>query len=221
MEAGRLDGPRPQQVRRPSPLRASPEDEATRSSSRSIAKPGRPTTRPSTSRRWRAAMARSRPRPGRAGALHDHVQDHVRGRGRPSAGRRRGAHEVSPRPPSRYADRTDRRVPLQGGQGFLAQAEDLHPAHAAGHRDRPQGQERPEAPGIHDLALQPVVDEDMDKLSLFAETAGGGAAVNKRRARTSPAPRSRRSRTSSAWPPRSSSLRNLAARPSGRQSLLS
>ena len=32
-----------------------------------------------------------------------------------------------------------------------------------------------------DLALQPVVDEDMDKLSLFAETAGGGAAVNKRR----------------------------------------
>ena len=32
-----------------------------------------------------------------------------------------------------------------------------------------------------DLALQPVVDDDMDKLSLFADTAGGGAAVNKRR----------------------------------------
>ena len=32
-----------------------------------------------------------------------------------------------------------------------------------------------------DLALQPVMDDDMDKLSLFAETAGGGAAVNKRR----------------------------------------
>jgi hypothetical protein len=32
-----------------------------------------------------------------------------------------------------------------------------------------------------DLALQPVVDDDMNKLSLFAETAGGGAAVSKRR----------------------------------------
>ena len=32
-----------------------------------------------------------------------------------------------------------------------------------------------------DLALQPVVDDDMDKLSLFADTAGGEAAVNKRR----------------------------------------
>jgi hypothetical protein len=32
-----------------------------------------------------------------------------------------------------------------------------------------------------DLALQPVVDDDMDKLSLFAETAGGDAAVSKRR----------------------------------------
>jgi hypothetical protein len=32
-----------------------------------------------------------------------------------------------------------------------------------------------------DLALSPVVDEDMDKLSLFAETSGGGAAVAKRR----------------------------------------
>jgi hypothetical protein len=32
-----------------------------------------------------------------------------------------------------------------------------------------------------DLALQPVMDDDMDKLSLFAETSGGGAAVNKRR----------------------------------------
>jgi hypothetical protein len=32
-----------------------------------------------------------------------------------------------------------------------------------------------------DLALSPVVDEDMDKLALFAETAGGGAAVSKKR----------------------------------------
>ena len=31
------------------------------------------------------------------------------------------------------------------------------------------------------MALQPVVDDDMDKLSLFAETAGGGAAVDKKR----------------------------------------
>src|SRR5690349_3875918 len=32
-----------------------------------------------------------------------------------------------------------------------------------------------------DLALSPVVEEDMDKLALFAETAGGGAALSKRR----------------------------------------
>jgi hypothetical protein len=32
-----------------------------------------------------------------------------------------------------------------------------------------------------DLALQPVVEEDLDKLALFAETAGGGAAVSKKR----------------------------------------
>ena len=32
-----------------------------------------------------------------------------------------------------------------------------------------------------DLALEPVVDEDMDKLSLFSETSGGEAAVSKRR----------------------------------------
>jgi hypothetical protein len=32
-----------------------------------------------------------------------------------------------------------------------------------------------------DLALEPVVDEDMDKLALFAETAGGEAAVSKKR----------------------------------------
>jgi hypothetical protein len=30
-----------------------------------------------------------------------------------------------------------------------------------------------------DLALTPVDDEDMDKLSMFTETAGGGGAVNK------------------------------------------
>jgi hypothetical protein len=32
-----------------------------------------------------------------------------------------------------------------------------------------------------DLALEPVVEEDMDKLALFAVTAGGGAAVSKKR----------------------------------------
>jgi hypothetical protein len=32
-----------------------------------------------------------------------------------------------------------------------------------------------------DLALTPVDDEDMTKLSMFTETAGGGAAVNKKR----------------------------------------
>jgi Radical SAM superfamily len=32
-----------------------------------------------------------------------------------------------------------------------------------------------------DLALQPVVEEDLDKLALFAETAGGGAALSKKR----------------------------------------
>jgi hypothetical protein len=32
-----------------------------------------------------------------------------------------------------------------------------------------------------DLALSQVVEEDLDKLALFAETAGGGAALSKRR----------------------------------------
>ncbi len=32
-----------------------------------------------------------------------------------------------------------------------------------------------------DLALEPVVEEDLDKLALFAETAGGGAALSKQR----------------------------------------
>jgi hypothetical protein len=32
-----------------------------------------------------------------------------------------------------------------------------------------------------DLAVEPVVEEDLDKLALFAETAGGGAALSKRR----------------------------------------
>jgi hypothetical protein len=32
-----------------------------------------------------------------------------------------------------------------------------------------------------DLALSPVVEEDLDKLALFAETAGGEAALSKRR----------------------------------------
>ncbi len=32
-----------------------------------------------------------------------------------------------------------------------------------------------------DLALSPVVEEDLDKLALFKDTAGGGAALSKRR----------------------------------------
>jgi len=32
-----------------------------------------------------------------------------------------------------------------------------------------------------DLALQPVIDQDFDKLALFAETAGGEAALSKKR----------------------------------------
>ena len=32
-----------------------------------------------------------------------------------------------------------------------------------------------------DLALSPVVEEDLDKLALFAETAGGEAALSKKR----------------------------------------
>jgi hypothetical protein len=32
-----------------------------------------------------------------------------------------------------------------------------------------------------DLALEPVAEDEMDKLSLFADTAGGGAAVTKKR----------------------------------------
>ena len=32
-----------------------------------------------------------------------------------------------------------------------------------------------------DLALEPVIEEDLDKLALFAETAGGEAALSKRR----------------------------------------
>jgi hypothetical protein len=32
-----------------------------------------------------------------------------------------------------------------------------------------------------DLAVEPVVEEDLDKLALFAETAGGGAALSKSR----------------------------------------
>jgi hypothetical protein len=32
-----------------------------------------------------------------------------------------------------------------------------------------------------DLALSPVVEDEMDKLALFADTAGGGNAVSKKR----------------------------------------
>ena len=32
-----------------------------------------------------------------------------------------------------------------------------------------------------DLALSPVVEDEMDKLALFADTAGGGDAVSKKR----------------------------------------
>jgi hypothetical protein len=39
----------------------------------------------------------------------------------------------------------------------------------------------PERLAYSDLALEPVIEEDFDKLALFAETAGGGAAVIKKR----------------------------------------
>jgi hypothetical protein len=32
-----------------------------------------------------------------------------------------------------------------------------------------------------DLAIEPVVEDEMDTLALFADTAGGGAAVSKKR----------------------------------------
>ncbi len=59
VEAGRLDGTRPQQVRRPSSLRASSEDGRRGVRADLSRRPGRPITRPSTSRRWHAAMAPS------------------------------------------------------------------------------------------------------------------------------------------------------------------
>ena len=46
------------------------------------------------------------------------------------------------------------------------------------------GQKVKNDPARHDysdLALEPVVEEDLDKLALFAETAGGGAALSKKR----------------------------------------
>ncbi len=39
----------------------------------------------------------------------------------------------------------------------------------------------PQRHAYSDLAMEPVVDEEMDKLALFAATAGGEAAVSKRR----------------------------------------
>ena len=58
----------------------------------------------------------------------------------------------------------------------------MSPPGLAGLADRPEGQERSRRLDVHsDLALSPVVDEDLDKLALFAETAGGGAALSKRR----------------------------------------
>ncbi len=94
VEAGRLDGPRPQQVRRPSSLRASSEDE--RRGVRAGLSRGVEVLLHARAHRDGGAPARrdTRPQSGRTRALHDHVQDHVRGRGRASTGRRRGAHEV-------------------------------------------------------------------------------------------------------------------------------
>ena len=113
VEAGRVDGPRPQQVRSPPSRRAPSEDE-------------RRGVLPDLSRLLAGLLhARAHrdggappwldqgPQSRRAGPVHDHVQDHVRGRGHPSAGRRRHAHEVPPRPPLRHADRAGRRVPLE------------------------------------------------------------------------------------------------------------
>ena len=90
-----------------------------------------------------------RPQSRRARAVHDHVQDHVRGRGHPSAGRRHRAPEVPARPPLRHEDRAVRRVPLQAGARELEEAQDLRAARLAGLAHRPVGQERPQAPRIH------------------------------------------------------------------------
>jgi hypothetical protein len=117
--------------------------------------------------------------PGRARPVHDHVQDHVRGRGHPSAGRRHRAPEVPARPPLRHADRavgvfhwklaveTVKKLKIYGRLPGRAGAS------ASGSRIDSKRLE------YTDLALQPVVDDDMEKLSMFTDTAGGGGAVNK------------------------------------------
>jgi hypothetical protein len=46
---------------------------------------------------------------------------------------------------------------------------------------RLEGQTRSKCLVYTDLALETVIDEDLDKLVLFAESAGGGAALSKRR----------------------------------------
>ena len=55
-----------------------------------------------------------------------------------------------------------------------------------------------------DLALSPVVDEDLDKLAMFAETAGGGAAVSKRRGEDLARAKVAAKQNQHGWPRRSS-----------------
>ena len=154
------------------------------------------------------------PQPGRAGPVHDHVQDHVRGREHPSAGRRHRAPEVPPRPPLRHADRADRRVPLEAGARDLAASSRSTGASPgrAGASARRSGT-IPSATSTPTSRWSRWSTRTWTSSSLFAETAGGGAAVNKRAARTSPAPRSPQPRTSSASKRRNSRAHWLGAAP--------
>ena len=156
-----------------------------------------------------------RPQSGRAGAVHDHVQDHVRGRGRPSAGRRHRAPEVPARPPLRHEDRAVRRVPLQAGARELEEDQDLRggsPGRAGASARTVKND--PKRHEYTDLALEPVVEEEMDKLSLFADTAGGGARSSSRSAaRIWPAPRSPPPHNAPAPGRRIAAIRRPVSRP--------
>ncbi len=176
-----VDGSGPQQVRPPSPRRASPEDE-------------RCGVRADLPRRLahllharahrdggQAPWLDSRPQPGRAGPVHDHVQDHVRGGGvHPLEG---GVVRMKYRRDRRYG------MPIESVGVFhwklaLETVRKLKIYGRLAWQGWRIGQKVKNDPKRHeytDLALQPVMDDDMDKLSLFADTAGGGAAVNKRR----------------------------------------
>ena len=87
--------------------------------------------------------------------------------------------------------RADRRhgmpiVPIglfhQAGGRELEEDQDLRPPGLAGLADRPQGVKNGIEPlRIHGSRAVALVDGDLGKLALFAETAGGEAALDKRR----------------------------------------